>query len=336
MKIRDKEKIKRILFITLSNIGDIILTTPVLSVLKKEFPLASIDVMSGAKGAEIFSGHPLAARYIRYDKSLKTGLKWGLIRELRKRKYDLIVDLRNSLFPLLIGSRYRTSLLKNTPRTIVHKKERHLWKLKGLGLDTSDSPFAFHVGAEDEKFIENRLAELNVRRPFAVITPGAKSDLKRWTKEGFAALCEMISNELGLDVVMAGDREDTEIINSIKKICRAKVFDLSGKLNLRQFGALVKRSRLLVTNDSAPMHIGHALKARAIAAFFGPTDPKKYGPDEANSVIIRKDLNCSPCEVAQCVRKNHECMRLINADEVFETVKKIFKKTMITAISCKN
>ena len=305
--------------ISLSNVGDIILTLPVLSVLKKEFPLSAIDVMAGPNGREIFRNHSFAAAFIEYNKFAKLREKQGLIRNLRKNRYDLIVDLRNSLLPLLIGSRYRTAVMQPVSKRGPHKKQQHLLRLKKLGLDIDNAPFCFYISGKEKEFVSGLLSSLDIKRPFVVVSPGAKSHIKRWTKEGFGAVCDRIINELGLDVLMVGDAQDKKIIAGIAALMKCKAVDLSGRLNLRQLGALIERAKLLITNDSAPMHIGASLGAKTLA-IFGPTDPKKYGPTHDGSVVIRKELSCAPCETAQC-RENYECMKLISADEVFNAAK---------------
>lgn len=324
MKIKDKSKIKRVLFITLSNIGDIILTTPVLSVLRREFPAAAIDVMSGPNGREIFSGHPFVSRFIPYNKFLSFSDKKRLVMELRKNRYDLIADMRNSLFAVLIGSRYRTSIIKQAPSVDMHKKDSHLSKLAALGLDIKDAPFAFYVSPKDESLTAQLLADAKVKNNFIVAAPGAKSHLKRWTKEGFAALCDRLFDAFGSDIAMVGDGTDKEIISGISALMKNKPIDLSSKLSLGQLGALLKRARLVITNDSAPMHVGCAVGANVLAVF-GPTDPAKYGPRGKRDAVVRKILKCSPCEAAQCRIKTHECMNSITAEEVFKSAEKMLK-----------
>lgn len=321
MKIKSKEKIKKILLISLSNIGDIILTLPVLSVLKKEFPLAVIDVMAGAGGREIFKNHPFVAAFIEYNKFAGLREKQILIRNLRKNKYGLIVDLRNSLLPLLIGSRYRTSVINPVSKRPAHKRQQHLLRLKALGLDIDNAPFCFYISGKDKESVSGLLGGLNIKRPFVVVSPGAKSHVKRWTREGFGAVCDRIINELGMDVLMVGDMQDKKIIAEISDLMKGRPVDLSGRLNLRQLGALTEKAKLVITNDSAPMHVAASLGAKVLA-IFGPTDPKKYGPTHDGGVVIRKELSCAPCETAQC-GENYECMKLISADEVFEAVKRL-------------
>ncbi len=321
MKIKNKEKIKKILLISLSNIGDIILTLPALSVLKKEFPQAAIDVMAGPNGREIFRNHPFTAAFIEYNKFAKLQEKQNMIRNLRKNKYGLIVDLRNSLLPLLIGSRYRTSVINSVSKRPAHKKQQHLLRLKNLGLDIDNAPFCFYISGKDREFVLSLLSSLNIKRPFVVVNPGAKSHIKRWTKEGFGSVCDRIINELGLDVLMVGDTQDKKIIAEIAALMKSKAVDLSGRLSLCQLGALIQQAKLLITNDSAPMHVAASLGAKTLA-IFGPTDPKKYGPTHDGSIIIRKELSCAPCEAAQC-RENYECMKLISADEVLNGARKL-------------
>jgi ADP-heptose:LPS heptosyltransferase len=322
MKIKNKKAVKKILFISLSNIGDIILTTPVLAVLRREFPSAAIDVLSGPNGAEIFAEHPFVSSFIKYDKFARLPEKQHLIRQLRANRYDLIVDLRNSLFPLLIGSRYRTSVIRRPAgRGTTHKKQQHLRKIKRLGLDISNAPFAFYVAEKDKESALDLLSTMGIMKNFVVVSPGAKSHIKRWTKEGFAAVCDRLINEAGLDVLMVGDAQDKKIIAEISALMKEKAVDLSGRLTLRQLGALIQRSGLLVTNDSAPMHVGASLGVKMLA-IFGPTDPKKYGPTHPGSIVVRQELACAPCEKAQC-RMSHECMRMINPEEVFKAAKNL-------------
>ena len=127
MKI-DKNKIKKILFISLSNIGDIVLTTPVLKVLSENFPDAKVDVMVGPNGTELFKKHPAVFKVITYDKHISMREKRRLVKKLRNVKYDLIADMRNSLFPFLLGAKYRTSPIRAVSKGANHKKTEHLRK----------------------------------------------------------------------------------------------------------------------------------------------------------------------------------------------------------------
>ncbi|MFH1753365.1 MAG: glycosyltransferase family 9 protein [Candidatus Omnitrophota bacterium] len=318
MKI-DKTKIKRILLITLTNIGDIVLTTPVVSALNREFPDAELDVMVGPGGKDIFKKHAMVSRVVIYDKLIPMREKMRLIRRLRRERYDLVVDLKNTLFPILIGSRYRTSFVQPAQRRCVHKRDFHLSKLKFLGIDGKDAPFSIQVSAEERDYIDGLLQDVPKGEGFVVMSPSAKSLIKRWKKEGFATLADRLARELGFSIIMIGDKSDAGLISDIIGRMESKPLNFAGLTNIPQLAYLLQNARLIITNDSAPMHVGCAAGADVLA-IFGPTDPRKYGPLGSNDRIIRRELECSPCEAAQCKRR-HECMDMITVDEVAAAAK---------------
>lgn len=319
-----RQQVKKILFISLSNIGDIVLTTPVLGVLHTEFPYAQIDVLSGPNGYQIFSGHPYVANYIPYDKHTSLKNKLSLIFALRKKRYDCVVDLRNSLFPYLLGATYKTSIFNLSSNSPVNRKMAHLYKLRTLAIYYEDAPFCFYIGSEDYRTIDVLLKRLALtEKGFVVLSPGAKSHLKRWQEERYAYLSKRINLELKMPVVLVGDENDKDILNRIERLhSGVGLHNLCGCLTIRQLGALLMRCRILVTNDSAPLHIAWALGVRVVA-IFGPTDPEKYAPFGQGYKVVRKRLDCSPCESAQCKFGTIECISKITVEEVFSDIKSL-------------
>lgn len=320
MKI-DKSKIKRILFITLSNVGDIILTTPAIRVLSERFPKARMDVMVGPNGVELFQKDPAIFKVITYDKHIAMGDKKRLVRKLRHVKYDLIVDMRNSLFPFLVGARYRTSPIHVPPKTIKHKKEQHIWKLSSIGLDVPAANFYVHIPQDDIDYVDRIMQDFDKTRPIIAISPGAKSDIKKWPREKYIQLIDKLIKELSSQIIMVGDTADSVLIKDIIISGRNEVMDLSGKTTLCQLASLFKQCNLLITNDSAPLHLAGAVNTKVLA-IFGPTDHRAYGPTGGGDRVIRKDLHCSPCGKAQC-EFEHECMKYIEADEIFQVAKEM-------------
>ena len=315
----DKSQVKRILVITLSNVGDIILTTPVIRALSKEIPGSRIDIMVGPQGREIFDHDPRIFKLIIYDKHLPITEKRRLQLKLKKLRYDLVVDIRNTVFPLLIGPKYRTATVQKFPKSILHKRESHLYRLKSLGIDNLEELPFIHITKEDEDHVEKLIKESNILDPIVVVNPGAKSHLKRWTIDGFAQVADMLIAECKANMVFVGLEEDEAIAKDVIAKMKHKPHNLVNKTSLRELAGLLKRSRLLITNDSAPLHLGCAVGVKVVA-LFGPTDPAKYGPIGEFDVVIKEKLSCAPCEMAECIR-NYECMRLISADAVFEAAK---------------
>jgi len=327
MKV-DRSSVTRILVITLSNLGDVVLTTPVVNALAREFPDARIDIMVGPKGKEVFEADPRIAKVIVYDKHVPLIEKRRLSVKLKKLNYDLIADLRNTIFPLLLGARYRTSTIQKFPPHIVHKRDCHLYRLSSFGIDGTQTPSSIVLTKEDEGFVELMLRFSHIEKPFVVVNPGAKSHLKRWMEEGFTAVCNRLIDECRVSVVVTGAGEDSEVADRIIAGIKGKINNFVNRTSTRQLAALLKRSALLITNDSAPLHIACAVNTKTLA-LFGPTDLLKYGPTGETDVVICKKLHCSPCEKASC-QYNHECMRLISPDEVFQAARELLQGYEIT------
>ena len=315
----DKSQIGRMLLITLSNIGDIILTTPVIKALKRAFPEARLDVMVGPAGRQIFEHDPEVFKLIIYDKHLPISEKRRLQIKLRKLKYDLVVDLRNTVFPILIAPKFRTSAIQRFPKNIMHAREKHLYRLTSFGIRPADKDPYIHIPREDEDKVSDMLAGEGVSGPFVVMSPGAKSPIKKWGQAAFALVADRLKTECGTDIVFIGADNDKDAVAGVMAKTKRNHHSFAGKTNIRQLASLIKRSRLIITNDSAPLHIGCAVGAKVLA-IFGPTNPKRYGPTGEFDLVVSGKLHCSPCEKAQC-EYAHECMKQISAEEVFDNAK---------------
>ncbi|MFH1594357.1 MAG: glycosyltransferase family 9 protein [Candidatus Omnitrophota bacterium] len=320
----NKSKVNRILVITLSNIGDIILTTPVVETLLREFPGVRLDVMVGPNGKDLFGPHKGIGEIIIYDKRSSSLDKFKLFIMLRKKRYNLVADLRNTILPLVLGARFNTSAIRRDSKNGMHRKDVHLSRLRDLSIDTSRGKFYIPVREKDKERVGALLGELK-ERPYVVVSPGAKSHVKRWPLKHFAKLCDMIKIKLRVDVVLIGDESDRVVIERILFNAETKPLNLIDKTNIGELAYMIKRSKLLITNDSAPLHVGSAVNAPTVV-FFGPTDDRKYGPlTESGSRVLKKKLKCSPCEVPQCINydNKYECLKTITVEEAFEAVKEL-------------
>jgi ADP-heptose:LPS heptosyltransferase len=315
----DKAQVKRILVITLSNVGDIMLTTPVIRALAGAFPAARIDVVVGPSGREVFERDPRIFKLMIYDKKASIAEKRRLQLKLKQLKYDLVADLRNTVFGLLIGPKFRTSTIGRFPPAVVHAGRRHLYRLHSLGIETGDARSYIHIPGDDDKYASGLLKELGITDPVVCVNPGAKSHLKRWTAEGFAKVSDRLMEKCRANIVFIGLKEDEETVSNVVKLMKNKPHTIVGRTNLRQLAAFLKMSRLLITNDSAPLHLACAVGTKVLAVF-GPTDPRKYGPTGEFDSVVNRKLSCSPCEKAECAH-NYECMKLVSPDDVFEAAR---------------
>ncbi len=312
----DKNQIKTILFITLSNLGDIILTTPVLEKLHDEFPGARVDVVTGAPGRDIFTAHP-AVREVIDAKSCRGALgRMRQVFEFRRRRYDLVVDLKKSLVPYLIGAKFRPrAFVRRMPA--LHKRDEHLSTLAGLVVDPfSDTRFFIPVMDDEKNYIGKVMAPEEGRKT-VVINPGAKSHLKRWDEAKYAALSDRLVSELGCRVFMTGTEDDAEAVSRLIERVKEPVTDLCRKTSIGALAELMRRADLVITNDSAPLHVASAVNAPTVA-IFGPSDERKYGPLADRSRVIKPDVPCRPCGRPLCAKGPEEgCISRVTVENVF-------------------
>jgi heptosyltransferase-2 len=322
-------RVSKILFISLSNIGDVILSLPGLDYLKAIFPQAKITVMAGPQLEEIFINSSAIDNFIAYDKRLGLKEKVKLFNSLSRQAFDLVVDLRNSFFGALLPAKYRTSPFLRIPDETRHMRDRHLARIRyALGkqkepLEAIKSNF-FLVKADDRQRLSALLPQnsINEQDTLIVIAAGAKSHIKRWPRQKFAELSKMLVSGLGAKVVLVGDRNDTAINEYIALQAGGAVIDLGAKTTIETLAILLRKARLLISNDSAVLHLASYINT-PVVALFGPTNEIKYGPWPEKCAVVKKDIFCRPCEKAQCRFGSLACMNLIRVEDVFRQVERL-------------
>ncbi len=343
----DRKEIKKILVITLSNIGDVILTTPVLEALKENFPQGLLDVLVGPRGKEVLEKDSGIRKLIIYDKRALLRERLNLIKKLHDERYDLVVDLRQTVIPLLIRPRYRTPLLRKSKKDNLHMRDRHLRSIVMFRAPEHQPPKArfasearraslakggstrapeVYFDKIDEQYINNLLTKEGISSTdmLVVIAPGARSSTKRWPKEYFMEVCRRIKDEFKAKIILVGDSNDCGLCAEIREGIKENIFNFAGKITIPQLRFLLEKAKILITNDSAVLHCGSAANIPTIA-IFGPTDPIKYGPLANNSVVLRRLLACVPCEKAQCRYRHRKCLESVKPREVVEATEKLLQ-----------
>lgn len=318
--ITQNTTIKKILLISLSNIGDIILTFPVLDVLKNDFPNASLAIVIGQKGSSLFKGNTHVDKLYIFNKrqSWKTTLKF--LRVLRKENFDLVVDLRNTAIPFFVAARYRTSYLMNR-LSGQHMVSQHLSRLKGIYpfRERPSGKFALNILDEDRVSTNNIIrSEVGDRQPYVVLAPGAADRGKRWPEERFALLGDELVRQYNQRIVLVGDEHDIPVAEKVRQFMISPAVNLCGRLTLTQLAAMLEKCRILFGNDSAPMHLASYLDV-PVVAIFGPTDPLCYGPwSRICRLVERKSL----CPVCQGRDKDgvHVCLEQVTVEDVLNCV----------------
>ncbi len=332
---------KNILVFQTAFLGDVILTLPMIQTLRETYPAATIDVVTTPKASEFVRNHPAVSSVIPFDKRQRQkGLRGilALAIVLRKRGYDTaLVPHRSFRTAAVIGLSgipetitFSTSAGKMFYRTTVpynrdqHEVERNLALLAPLGITVPAKVLPkLYPSEDDRRFITKLLFDREIVRHerMIAVAPGSVWNTKRWLPERFAELALMLANK-GYEVLIIGGNEDRPWGTLITETARHKhVHNVTGDLTLMQSAELIGRCSAIVTNDSAPLHIGVAM-GTPVAAIFGATVPAfgfgPYGPHD--TVIETAGLQCRPCAIhggPVCPISTFDCMKNIDAARVY-------------------
>ncbi len=298
--------VKRILIISLSNIGDVVLTFPVIDVVLRDFPGARVSVVVGPKAAPLLEGHP-RLEVIRFDKKMApfATLRWLLT--LRERRFDVVVDLRRTAMAWVIGGRWRTPVLTGRP-AVCHMRDQHLQRLKAVHAFDPLTPtdrralwFSSNVRRRARQFLGDI-------RGIQVMAPTAADGAKQWPEDYFIEVGRAFCQR---PIVLIGGREGRDVAQRIAARTPGCV-NLCGRLTLVEAAYVLKRAAWLLSNDSAPMHLASYLDVPVLAVF-GPTSPEQYGPWGRYGKALRTNYGCPACAGGQ---ERHTCLESVKPTEV--------------------
>jgi len=203
----DKSKIKNILVISLTNIGDVILTFPVVDILKNDFPQAKVSIITGPKAHSLVKDNANFQDVFIFDKQNTSFHTLPWLWMLRRKNYDLVVDLRNSAIPILIGAKRRVSLFAPKPVS-AHMKEKHLKRLALIHPFTRESQrkYSGEVSGVDQKYVDDLInSSVGENKPFIVVAPGSAFHKKQWSQTAYAKVCDELVSKYNVKVVFVGD-----------------------------------------------------------------------------------------------------------------------------------
>jgi heptosyltransferase-2 len=319
---------RNILIIQTAFIGDVILTTPLIEVLKKEYPDTEIDFLTIPASKVLLDTNPKIREVIVFDKRGKDKGLRGLMQcanRLKQKNYDLCLTPHRSLRSALLSGNTRAkvrigfnrSALKLAFTHIVkyesryHEIERNLSLLSAIGLYKKIVYPAIYENAEDKKKVQSFFKTKNIENDIIfAVAPGSVWPTKRWPEAYYLEFCQILSSK-GIQVILIGGAEDRELCNRISEKL-SLVHNSAGYFSLRESYYLLKKCSGILTNDSAPLHLGMAAEI-PVFAIFGPTVPEfGFAPFGAKSKIFEiNNLKCRPCAIhgsKKCPIKTFDCM----------------------------
>ena len=333
-----------ILVVEYWNLGDLAIIVPFLRNLRGRFPRAHISLLVSVDLADFLEGQglvdefipvrvPWARHFKRWRKYNPFSLDWiALARTiflLRKRRFDWAfsgrMDARDNFMLWLSGTQRRIgygvggggSLLTDwiTPNlSRPHRTDIWLRLLEAIGEPTDPAPGGFHLTGAELAAARSFLNERDILTDtFLVgVHPGARNAIRRWGNERFTEVARRVLDETGAHVLWFSEP------GSSCPTLESERFH-AVRLDFRRFLAVLSHCRLLVCNDSGPMHLANLLGVPVVAVF-GPQRPEWFGPRGPDDrVVIRPEFSCRPCS-DYCIYDQPYCLRAISVDEVYDAV----------------
>ncbi len=351
----DLNQVKRVLVIKLRHHGDVLLSSPVFTVLSDNISGVAIDALVYADTAPMLELHPAISHVHCVDRKWKKmGWKshWQherqLMQTLRGQGYDLIIHLTEhargarlvrrlkprysvaQVYPEKRGRWWHNSFTHtyNIPTRPRHTVEVHLDALRRLGIypDDENRQLVLIPGEQAESNIEKIQKQHKLKQnSYLLIHPTSRWLFKGWSHQGFADVFQQLHNNgHKLVITSAPDPSEMDVIQKIvSNINHLPVVNLAGKLNLKELSALINHAACFIGLDSVPMHIAAAVNTPCVA-MFGPSNEKVWGPWQAKHTTITKQYSCRPCGLDGCGNgKISDCLMAISVDDVVSAVEEI-------------
>jgi len=341
------ERVQRVLIIRLRAIGDTVLCTPCLEVLKRWRPELEIDVLIEPLSAPILHGNPHITNLYVLPRS---ALSWrrfteraSVIAALRRRRYDLAIDLRgwrSSMIAMRLAGPVECAVFAHLPlsrvasirvpdsrmiwgKAHVHNVEHQLAMLKWLGVPVEEIPWPrIIVDPRADERVARRLAEMEIGGRYAILHVGASNPSKIWAPARFARVAEYLWERYRLPSVVIAVPSEGHIAAAVSAAarCRPRVCT---DLPLAETITLIARATLLLGNDSGPAHIAGAV-GTPVAVIFGPTNPRFWGPwtPTPHRIVtpeIPEEARCPRCLFNAC-RTVPRCLDRIPVAQVTDAL----------------
>lgn len=254
---------------SLSNIGDAVMTLPTLIYLKKMYPSAKFDLICDARSAEIFQFFPSINKIYIRDKKGGISYQFRFIRKIRQTNYDLAVDLKTDFLLWFLRAKRKIRKVNNKS---LHSVEKHFISICSNLKKIPDSKI----------YIPTKLQN-NIKKIFPsnkgktiALALGANSNHKVWPTENYVSLLKLLKIKF-VNIILIGSKNEMDKAQLFKKLYTKKVYDFCGKLTLLETASVIKKSDFFIGNDSGLGHIASAVNTQSFI-IFGDGEPDRYHP----------------------------------------------------------
>lgn len=335
------EDVKNILILRTDGIGDLLNSTPAISVLRQSYPGSHITLLVSARNAEMLLNNPDVNEILIYDKHRSLRERLQFLLELRRGNFDLAVVMYTSSWCNFVarfsGAKYRVGRYqKRFKSTLTHPHKRNYSKgtthetVRNLELvkpicDSKndiflDSRLVLNLSSSEKRWARSWLKQLGISEYdfLAGVHPGASSFDKMWPEPFYAQVSDMLANQYRAKILILCSDPEIELASNILRNMSNEAIIHAPK-SLRQLAVLINECALFICNDSGPMHIASALNIPTVAVF-GPTDHSRWAPLNIYATIAVREMPCRPCSAHKC-RREFECIKRLPVEMVWEQVK---------------
>ncbi len=335
---------RNVLCVRLDSMGDVLMTTPAIRALKETSPDRRITLLTSPAGAaaarlvpEIDSLIEFQAPWMKASHS-NPGADVSLVRRLEAGRFDAAVVFTvysQSALPaayvcFLAQIPLRLAHCRENPyqllsdwvkepepdRVLRHEVRRQLDLVAAVGCATRTEQLSFAVPARSIDRIGRTLARLHLEagKPLVIAHPGASAPSRRYEPRQFARAMDLLKERIDCELVFTGDPSESELVEELRAAMHCGSHSLAGRLTLEEFGALLSRADLLVSNNTGPVHVSAAV-GTPVVDLYALTNPQ-HTPWNVEHRVLFHDVPCRYCYKSVCPSGHHDCLRLVTPEEV--------------------
>ena len=338
---------ENVLVLQTSFLGDTVLTLPLISEMRRRFPIKKLTLLCLPASRELLVEHPAVEDIITDDKKdLDRGWRglWRTVARVKQKQFTLAVtphkSLRSALILYLAAIPHRVGFRESRGWFFFQQRsernpalrdvERNLSLLQVFGLrpEQCRRELDLPVSAATQRSVDEKLRALGIGENELLygINPGSVWPTKRWSAAGFAVLIRMLQEKYGCRIVLFGGADDAGVVEEVQRRCDGPAVSLVGRIGLSELPAAITRCRVFITNDSGPMHIAVARRVPTVAIFCATTPGLGFYPYSSDAVVVQRNLPCRPCAPhggRRCPLGTEDCIRQISPRTVLRAVEKI-------------
>jgi len=338
-----------VLVVRTDRLGDVILTLPVLSVLRDYLPHARLMMLLRRYTGQIVEGSPDVDEILWYDDARGPVSFLRMVRTLRRFRFEAAIVARPELrvalllacarIPIRVGTGFRYYSWLFTDRVFEHRRtaEKHeveynlaLLKPLGIPLDAAALRFAIRIAPEERRAVEARLHSLGALpgRNRVIIHPGSGGSAREWPLQHFAELARRLQQREDVQVFVTGTPGERRQVDEVARRAGSPALDLGGLWTIRELAAVIQSASLLVSNSTGPLHLAAALGTPVLGFYpmVTPMSARRWGPYGAHAEVLEAMpvQGCPACaggDARECL-----CMESIGVDRALEVAERLLKR----------